>query len=156
MTLETKFGIGDRVFLIGHSDVYRVRNCKTCDHTGKVTISGEQFICPNCSGRSAHRQYSGQAWYVHSFKTRIGKVGVEVNIDETWRMSSHGSRPGCAYDSHTVKVTYMVEETGIGSGTVWSEDTAFATQTEAQAECDERNKYNLRNEDGAVLQAETM
>lgn len=155
MEILTKFSIGDEVFIITSGEAYRLINCVTCQRSGKVIIDAASFICPACQGRSAHRRYAGQRWYVGYMKARVGKITVEAEIDESWRRSSHGSRPDFAYESHGLKVSYMCDQTGIGSGTCWEESRLFKTLPEAVEECARRNSGLRSDEDEAALLPET-
>ena len=52
MNIETKYGIGDRVWHVGIRSVaeYEAIDCLTCDNTGEVEILGDKFGCPKCHG----------------------------------------------------------------------------------------------------------
>jgi predicted RNA-binding Zn-ribbon protein involved in translation (DUF1610 family) len=120
MELTTKFNLGQEVWAITSSSATRIVHCETCKREGVVTIGGEQFTCPKCGGTSKHPRHIGQRWYVSEHST-IGKVEVE-----------RYSRPD---QIHEDKVSYMIEETGIGSGLIWKEDRLFATEREALEAC---------------------
>jgi hypothetical protein len=154
MDIKTRFEIGQTVFVLSWSDAFRIRGCDTCARSGKVQINGQEFVCPACQGRSAHRQFAGRAWYVAQHNAKVGKIGVEVIISEEWRRDSHGFRPDSAYSDFETRITYMTDQSGIGSGSVLDEKDVFSSLTEAEIACAERNAGNLTDQEGAVLKPE--
>lgn len=132
-TYKTKFNMGDRVWIVSHHSFQRIVRCKPCGNTGKIVIAGEELICPKCSGRSTHAQYAGEKHYVAEFDTVVGKITVE-HEQSRWR------------DGPPIQVKYMVEATGVGSGTVWDEERLFASLEDAQHHCDQKNGLMLKDE----------
>ena len=50
MHIETKFNIGDKVFVCQNNGGYERETCKICKGNGHVVISGKSFKCPECQG----------------------------------------------------------------------------------------------------------
>lgn len=133
MKIETKYAIGDKVAGIVRRYVSRIVKCQCCQNSGSVTINGEQFTCPKCGGKADHPINNGEKWFVDFYDSKVGTVRF-----------NQGLRHNCNYnipDDAPVEteITYMVEETGIGSGSVWDEHLLFPSREEAQAECNRLN-----------------
>lgn len=126
MKYESKFSIGDTVWMTDDRVFHQIIRCAACVNTGKVKIGAEEFICPKCSGRCAHEQYAGRKFYIYG-QTTVGQVRV---CDEPGRYNQDEPNP---------KYEYMLHDTGIGSGQIWKQESLFATKEEAQAFCDGRN-----------------
>jgi hypothetical protein len=135
MTYNSKFAIGDTVWMVRSERFNRIVKCLPCKNTGKIKIGEEGFICPKCGGRSAHTQYVGEKHYVYD-SSEIGQVSI---VDSEY---SHRDNP----NPH---VTYMIRATGIGSGQIWKESELFPSEAEAQASCDRAN--GLLPQDEAVM-----
>ena len=131
MILATKFDIGQTVWLIRQETTPVTRPCAVCDGRGYLDlVKGGNVRCTN-QWVSTERCNDGlvtlritQPWTVIRQLT-VGQVEVRS--------------PQHFYDGRDESVRYMCEETGVGSGSVYYEPNLFASQEEAQAECDERN-----------------
>ncbi len=126
---ETKLALGQEAWGIGSRRFERQIRCTPCRGTGAIEIEGEQLTCPKCHGRSKHPQYAGDKCVVDSH----GRVGsIEINVVAEGRRHHH--------DNGTcLQVTYMLDATGVGSGTLWRQEKLFASREEAEAECARRN-----------------
>ena len=133
MKYESLYSIGQVVWMVRNERFSRIVKCSACKNTGEITVGEEKFICPKCSGRSAHEQYGGQKFYVYD-SSEVGKVSIE---DEPDRYRKDEPNP---------RFTYMVNATGIGSGQVWEQECLFATEEDAQRFCDIQNKVLLPDE----------
>lgn len=119
-TITTKFSIGDTVYSARLTTQGKQHPCPDCLGAHKWTAKSPagreyEFSCPRCGGGYQHdRDLSlNYSVFVPSIdRLTIGQVRAE-----------HGS---CAE-----KTQYMCHETGIGSGTLHSEDDLFATESEA-------------------------
>lgn len=120
-TYTSKFAIDDDVWVVRKESFRKMVECFPCDNTGKIDVRGESLICPKCSGRGEHEQYVGDRLYI----AHNGKVG-QVRITDC------PSDEGLTYD-------YMIDATGIGSGTIWKESDLFYTREEAEKNCDLEN-----------------
>lgn len=50
MKIETKFNVGDAVYICKNNSTYEEEQCKICEGTGNVTLKGKLFCCPECKG----------------------------------------------------------------------------------------------------------
>ena len=137
MNIETKFDIGDTAYL-GRADWREHRvECPSCKGSGWWTVvahSGDlghwQVTCQVCKdyhiwddtarGRGTVKQSGREA--VVSEMT-IGSIQVNTHDDRETR--------------------YMCVETGIGTGTIWSEEDLFHTRDEAIAHALQEVQDNL-------------
>lgn len=126
------------MFAVSHTRFERIVRCKVCDNTGKITIRGIEFICPKCRGKCTHVEYAGMRYYIAYSDAIVGRVTVE-HTDEAYMTYA-------AKGETSLKITYMLDQTGVGSGQVWPLEHLFATRLEAQCYCDERNESLLQNE----------
>ena len=134
---ESKFSIGDTVWAVRSQWSHRIVKCLTCANTGKVKIGAEEFICPKCNGRAAHPQFAGHKYYVDESGI-VGQVRIEHTDHE--KFYTHRS------EEPNPKFEYMIDATGVGSGTIWKEADLFATREEAQRFCDAQNAPLLQDE----------
>jgi hypothetical protein len=125
-SFETKFGCGETVWGVSYQEHIQIIRCETCDSTGKYTIKDTEYICPACEGRSSRRNYAGRKYFIREFAATVGKIQVEL---QTMGFDATGIQ----------KNSYMIDSTGVGSGTVWSEDRLFGSKQEAQEFCDRMN-----------------
>jgi len=133
---ETKYELGSSVVGIEDRDAYKIVGCETCLKKGRVQIGPEEFVCPNCQGKSAHPRYVGRKWII-STSGSVGQITIEA-IDP---------RYGFRAADPVLKIEYMLTSTGVGSGRMWSEDNLFGCREIAQMECDKRNGVlDLRDE----------
>lgn len=125
--LKPKFEIGQKVFAVTNTyDSEEVHvECDVCNSTGKVKINGrnEEYDCPICHGEIVEKHH-GFKYIIAYCNATIGKVQTE-EYAKRYR----------SYQSH---ITYMLQETGVGSGSIWREERLFATEEEAIDFC---NKY---------------
>lgn len=50
MNIETKFNVGDVVYVCKNNSTYEKEPCKICDGIGNVTLKEKSFCCPECKG----------------------------------------------------------------------------------------------------------
>lgn len=50
MKIETKFNVGDAVYVCRNDSTYEEEQCKICEGTGNVILKGKSFCCPECQG----------------------------------------------------------------------------------------------------------
>lgn len=125
MVIETKFNFNQKVYKIENTYKENKVKCPTCKGTSKVElISGRKIDCPDCFDGYYIERLPTQ-WRI-SLSGKIGKIGVEL-------YSSKYSK------SNNSRIYYMLDITGVGSGTLHYEDTLFTSEKEAQLECDKRN-----------------
>ena len=124
MKFETKYSIGDEVVIILNRQ-HEVRiPCAACSAKGQITLGdGEEVPCPRCWNDGYKRDWEPTCWRFETCGT-VGKVSHSAVIDEEGETTS--------------KTDYMIDATGIGSGSVWSEDKVWTDDTWS-AECDRLN-----------------
>lgn len=124
--LKAKYEVGQKVYAVSNrSDTRQIHvNCDVCNSTGKVKVEGrnEQYECPVCHGKTEVEHY-GYKYVISYYEAMIGKVQIEEYSKEYT-------------DKNQSRVTYMIEPTGIGSGTIWREERLFATHKEAIEFCE--------------------
>ena len=121
--LIPKFKVGQKVYAISHKSDKKIvhRKCNICNSTGKVEIQGKSFICPDCHGLT-DIEHCGYKYVIDYFKVKIGKIMTEEYASK--------------YKKYESRVTYMLDETGVGSGLIWREDRLFSTEKEANNFCE--------------------
>lgn len=130
MNITTKFDLGQRVYIIHKAGQLVKQKCPACSGNGGIVLeyNGFSFICSNCQGSGITETWYSTNWQIAYEKVKIGRVGVELYRETFINRGSEKNR-----------ITYMVDETGVGSGSLWNEDDIFATKEEALEECEKRN-----------------
>ena len=138
MNLTTKYGVGEEVVAVMYRKTWKREDCPRCKNDPPLWPDGETVHCTQCSGQGRVTVEDTKRWQIASQKTRdgidripgglgtIGCVRVEVLANEGLR-------------AYRPTVTYMLRETGVGSGQIWHEEDLFQSVGEARAECDIRN-----------------
>ena len=99
-----------------------IANCSDGRTIINVNNTKKTRRCPDCGGNGGHREWECDKWHVCNKSCgRIGKIIVEI------------------YDGKE-EYKYMLDSTGVGSGTLWSEDVLFLNEIDAQIECNKRNE----------------
>lgn len=49
--VETKFNIGDSVYVVDKHTIRENKECFICNGTGRVQIKSKDYVCPECKGR---------------------------------------------------------------------------------------------------------
>jgi len=122
MKLETKFDLGEKVWYTKTEVKNIILNpCKYCNGSGEVELKNDDKItCPRCHGnRGEHRTLYLKK--PSNARSQIGEVQAKIFRDHR-------------------ENSYMLFATGVGSGTVYSEDKIFRTKEECQVYCDIENK----------------
>lgn len=125
MNIETKYNIGDYVYPIQKDFVPEYIMCNTCEGTGIIfTLNKvEKLICPKCYGRGGKQDYKFTEWITKD--SLYSKIGLIIST---------------VREGNNIENKYMIESTGIGSGTFWYEDDLFSNVREGDEECIKRNK----------------
>lgn len=50
MKIETRFNVGDVVYVCKNNGTHGKEPCKICEGTGVISIKDETFCCPKCHG----------------------------------------------------------------------------------------------------------
>lgn len=123
MKFESKFDNGQEVWIVQENEHYQIIRCVTCDSKGKIFIKDQEFICPGCEGRSKRRNYAGRKFSVAQHGI-VGKITIENQTLD--------------YEPK-FEISYMIDSTGVGSGTIYREPRVFGSKAEAQGYCDRMN-----------------
>ena len=132
--IETKFAIGDVVYLATCNQSKKSMPCPDClgSHKWKaVTPAGaeHEFSCPRCAA---------------SYQSNRDLSLDYVEFTPSFQRLTIGSiRHDTSEQSGGRKTSYMAHETGIGSGSIYYEDSLFSTEEGALAaakiDCQVRN-----------------
>lgn len=116
----SKFDVGDTVHAIKNEHAMTWVPCSFCGSTGGIVgASGKRRNCPECYGRAGSEEWLPKEWRAREPMT-VGQVRLEIEARKT-------------------DERYMLRETGVGTGTLWSAEDLFATEDEAKAACADRN-----------------
>lgn len=130
MEIKTKFSIGDFVYVIKKFGENKYMGCKACNGKGGIYNEGNYFKCNTCYGSGGKYVWVAESWKVAYKKTKVGKICVEI-----YNKKYYKDNP----ERKDREICYMVEATGVGSGTIWPENQIFKTLQEAEKECEIRN-----------------
>jgi len=123
MNIKTKYNLCDFVYPITKRTKKIFTTCGFCNGEGYIIgINKEEHSCPMCHYAGGFYEMIGDIWVVYC--ERASKIGQIQTVTQ----------------KNKKEVNYMIEATGIGSGTNWYECYLFLTEAEAQAECDRLNK----------------
>lgn len=129
MNIQTKFNLDDLVYAVSHERMTRMTVCPVCNGKPPV-ITGFNVRCQRCHGDG----YITNGTYV---KYRIAEHGIIGRIStETYTNSDIVPE----YLQGREKKGYMITATGIGTGTIWSEEDLFHSKAEAEAYCNMKNQ----------------
>jgi len=132
-TLEIKYSIGDTVYHAGSYVSEQSAECPDCLGSLKWVVrfaTGEEA---ECACKTCDKGWSGASgritWNEHQPKVMIYTIG-QVGFEDG-------------------RGRYMCEETGIGSGSIYCDDTLFSTHAEAEGAankiCDAQMKSVAKN-----------
>ena len=136
MNITTKFDLGDIVYMISLDSERAKKACPGCSGEGKITLNdGSRIRCPRNCIKGQISYLKSERWHVIGPYT-ISRVRVEITespgVPDAW---GDNYKPMLGREE-----SYMCLETGTGSGVVYDlQKGIFATDTEAQAECEKRN-----------------
>lgn len=143
MKIETQFDLGQRVYRVGRQARPENAVCPVCEGHGRLTVTGADGS--EVKARCPHDKCAGRGSWVSRWYDRyevfgdalIGRIEVKV-YDAALAPLYAGEK---RYEEN-----YMLDATGIGSGTVyplrdgeWSHTKLFATLAEAESFCDAEN-----------------
>lgn len=136
-TLFSRFDLHQRVYPISMTQPQRWVDCTFCEGSGHIVgADARERFCPECSGRRGEKVYENRRWMVGSSLT-VGQIRVEATAE----ISDEGESIFDNFGNRKARLeeSYMMRETGIGSGTIHSPERLFKTPEEAQTEVDQRN-----------------
>lgn len=128
-TITTKYAIGDAVFHASTHITKGSHECPDCKGSTKwkaVSPAGleYQFPCPRCAA-----SYNGDRDLLLTYPMHTASVR-QLTIGSVRTDTASSDRP----------VEYMCAETGVGSGSIYSENDLFLTREEAERVADTRAK----------------
>jgi hypothetical protein len=133
--LTSKYEMGQRVWSIHSTRVQRAdRTCGACDGAKVVELRGSKYECPSCNGKGEVHVF-GHGWVISGHGC-VGKISIEHCAPFYEKRYGDERAEGGRVATF---VTYMLDSTGIGSGTVYEEPNLWPSREEAQAECNRRN-----------------
>lgn len=120
MEIKTKFGVGDKVWIIKQD--YKYERCPKCKGDSKELIGNIEYYCANCYGTGKVLSQELE-WFVSE---NVGTITqIKTFIDE-------GGIDFDYFGGEIFASEYLGEEKNL-----------FPTKAEAQAECDRRNNGNI-------------
>jgi hypothetical protein len=137
MDIKTKYNFKDFVIPIctRREKIKVPKNCSVCKDEGKVDLNGKKYTCPECYGYTYHYEEGELEWYILENNSGfIGRINVEF-YDNQYIVE----------DGRENEISYMLDSTGVGTGTLWREDCLFRSFQEAQDECDKRNNERRKS-----------
>lgn len=112
MKITTKYDLGDVVYYLSTETIARKKPCQSCGDRGRIEMPSTKrgwVTCPDCGG------YSRQGEVVDSVTAYTVKGPLTIG-------QARGVVGGGLSET-----TYMCAETGIGSGTVYTEEHLFTS-----------------------------
>ena len=125
MKIETKFNVGDIVYVCKSNSISEKEQCKTCDGAGIITLKSKSFCCPECHGNKF--TYAKKVKDFIPEKRTIKKVITSVsennaNIQIYVRYETKANRQGSIAEYKNIM---------------------FATKEEAEDRCKELNQVEV-------------
>ena len=148
MNIITKYNLGDYIHTVSErrEKIRIATNCQVCNDSGKITLQDKDksYTCPECRGNTYHINEGDVEYYVSDRSGEIGNVRAEIYDKK--------------YKREETRIIYMLDSTGVGSGTLWYEEDLFLTDADAKAECVTRNlgryesksKWFIKKKDRAI------
>lgn len=127
MNIITKFSLGDRVYWINRERKHSWEKCEHCEDGFLRTKKGNSVKCSFCSYDENHYGY------------------IYTHTKEAYRISQHYpiltiGQVRCEISKDKKEVSYMCNESGVGTGSAFYQKDLFLSEENAQKECDKRNK----------------
>ncbi len=138
MKIETRFDLDQLVWRVGRVQHKDSDACPACGSAGRIAVTRldgteQMSYCENCNGRGVIHEIWYDLYEIID-QSRIGQITVKYSRK---RLHEHDS---------LVEEAYMIDSTGVGSGSVhalrdsvWSHSHMFATEMEALAFCAAEN-----------------
>lgn len=133
-TFATKFSVGQVVHHVGRRVTHTQVSCEACGGIGRIHVEGRdgkvyEVRCPADGCSIGHVNLTSKEVFQVIGSGRVGKI--EVNLYDEPYAKTHGKK---VYEEK-----YMLDTTGVGTGTVyrytdgqWSDTRLFATEDEAR------------------------
>lgn len=133
MKIETKFNVGDVVYVCKNNSTYEKEPCKICEGTGNITLKGKSFCCPECKGNK----------FTHTKKiTRfIPKMRAIEKVVVSISNSNGNIQAYTRYETKSNRHESIAEYRNI----------MFATKEEAEYRCKELNGEIIRIPNAMII-----
>ena len=128
MIIETKFDLGEKVYAIQKERNMIEEECPICEGTARIEKNGEKFSCPKIGCKSGQIITGSEPKWVVKFEGVIGKIDVDLYYSKY---------------NHKDEYRYMLDTTGVGTGSVWYQHLLFKTKEAAQERCNELNEKEI-------------
>ena len=123
MQIDTRFNIGDEVYVCKNRSKKEKELCRICDGIGVITIKGKTFKCPECHGKKTVHTKSVKSFVPE--KRTITKV--TVSITENNGNQQIFRKYDCKAQTHREETSSIAEYRNI----------IFTTLEEAETRCKE-------------------
>lgn len=134
MKIETKFNVGDVVYVCKNNSTHEEEQCKICEGTGNVTLKGKSFCCPECKGNKF--TYTKRVTRFIPEKRTIRKVIVSASNNNNGNIQTH--------------IRYETKSNHHGSIAEYR-NIMFATKEEAEYCCKELNGEIIKIPNAMVI-----
>ena len=136
---ETKFDFDQEVYTITRETKTEYTVCSFC--SGNKEIKGNDgrfFNCPSCLGSGNGKSiWSHTEWRPVTTPYRVGYIQIKHTNEHQEDVDSDASNYGSMKEQYNE--SYMLRETGIGSGNVYFANDLFESIAAADDECERRN-----------------
>ncbi len=135
-----RYTMGQTVYAVEIADSEERVSCRDCNGTRKwdcTKPSGETTTirCPTCM-----YGYESRGW-------EVNQLGLKGSVREL----TIGSIRINTEDTRLGPVSYMCKETGVGSGTIWSEPKLYDSRADADAAIEQQLAVKLQEKEDAEL-----
>lgn len=135
MKIETKYDLGDVVWYLSRRKTAKQTDCSTCKASGRVyfmEIQDSTCACPDCGGCG--------------YCLETPEVVISLKAGTIGQIRTKYTKEQGDSDVGTAEHVYMLEERGIGSGSLWEEKLLYpdieAALVAAQAEIAKESSDN--------------
>jgi hypothetical protein len=124
MEVNPKFNFNEEVYLIRQKELEV--ECSLCKGKKEIVYDSKTLVCPQCKGKGVEISDRFKIWYVENERFKIGRIKITAysNTEHHFKYKLYGKFINCNP----------------------SEMNMFNTITEAQEECNNRNKVILNVE----------
>jgi predicted RNA-binding Zn-ribbon protein involved in translation (DUF1610 family) len=128
-------------YSVGESEKNVYAPCVTCDNTGKVTIKGEEYTCPNCHGNWRNKEiiskktvYSTEKYQLSGISIR-NSINVRTNTKEkdvTLYFSQINAESSSTHDTLAIEESCFYTMAFLGYANKFLTDDLSAVQAEVR------------------------
>lgn len=135
MKIETKFNVGDIVYVCKNNSSFEKEQCKICDGAGIITLKGKSFCCPQCNGNKFTRTKKVR-WFIPERRTirkvitSVSENNGNIQIYTRYETKTHGNRDRCVAEYKNIM---------------------FSTKEEAEYRCKELNGEIIRIPNAMII-----